>query len=420
MRDYRNYLTTPIDLGGNFQKGYDTRKIRMAGETAATGNYRQAASEVMPYDPGAAKSYLGFADYEDTRTQREDDKRFTRELGGKIASGDRASLQSAATDAYRSGRLDVGAKLQGMVKQVDDDTLQQAQAAYAKMWAEMEFLDGLPPQQQQAEYQRIRNEYAEGGTDIRSLPPQWGPNVSRGLRARALGPLKAIELELEERRTGAAETNANSSARRADAAEVTAQAALARAERGASVSPRETFQQERTLRSEFISQDKPLLEAQRTLNTAGTYAKQVDPTSGRVAGPKEQIRVNDGVLLMTVARMAQGSGVLSDQDVTLITGSGLDTIIANAQGFVTGNGQLSDRQRAVLATILGRSGKNVASARSQLRNQYTGLASNYGLNPQAVINEQEMGDASAGASEEDDFIRDPNTGRLVPNPRKQR
>jgi hypothetical protein len=262
------------------------------------------------------------------------------------------------------------------------------------MWSDIDAIDAAPPQQRQALYQSKLQEWAKLGYPVTEQPREWGPNVSQGLRNRALGPSEAIKMAIEERKAGAIESNAVSASRRADAAELTAQAAWERANRPDTVSPRETFQQERTLRSEFIAQDKPLLEAQRTLNTADTYAKQIDPTSGRVSGPKEQIRVNDGVLLMTVARMAQGSGVLSDQDVTLITGSGLDTIIANAQGFVTGNGQLSDRQRAVLATILGRSGKNVASARSQLRNQYTGLASNYGLNPKAVINEQEMGGAS--------------------------
>jgi hypothetical protein len=111
--DRRNYLTTPIALGKNFQEGYDTRKIRMAGETAATGNYRQAASEVMPYDPGAAANYLKLGDYED-------DRAYGRDVSGALAARD---YGRAAGIAAERGRPDDALKFTD--KQTAYDTEQQ-------------------------------------------------------------------------------------------------------------------------------------------------------------------------------------------------------------------------------------------------------------------------------------------------------
>jgi hypothetical protein len=382
MRDYRNYLTTPIDLAGGFQKGYDTRKIRMAGETAATGNYRQAASEVMPYSPEAAKSYLGFADYEDQRTKRLDDERFTKDvIGPALAKNDPQATRSAASQAAGSGRIDMAATLYDLAGKTEDATLKREALVFSKMWSDIDAIDAAPPQQRQALYQSKLQEWANLGYPVTEQPREWGPNVSQGLRNRALGPSEAIKMAIEERKAGAIESNAVSASRRADAAELQAAAAWERANRsveegGVKLSTAVSIGQG------YNDDIEKIQTGLGNLRSAIPYAEQVVRSNGKPDVPNR--RSSDVALLRAASRAQTGPGVLTEGEVYGTLSPPIQQQLANFVAYTKIAESLSRDDRKALAEYVMLGAKTAAGDWYRRYDSATKPLANYGVSPEDV------------------------------------
>jgi hypothetical protein len=87
---------------------------------------------------------------------------------------------------------------------------------------------------------------------------------------------------------------------------------------------------------------------------------------------------------MTVARMAQGTGVLSDQDLRTVQGSGLDAAMADAIGYLNGGGQLSARQRYALSNILITRMGALDAAQWSVHDEAVAFAQSHGIDPASL------------------------------------
>lgn len=413
MADWKSYRPTPLDLGGSFQEGYIGGRKKVAGRMAAEGDYTGAAQTVMPYDAEAATGYFKIGDYAEAKQRKAEDDRFAREVGGKIASGDRDAIQSAAGDAYRSGRLDQGAQLTQFVKSLDDEQAQKVAQAWSGMWADMEFLDGLSGPEQQAAYEQAKQKYAGMGLDVSRLPAQWGPNVSRGMRAQMLGPLKTIELELDERKARATEMNAESAARRADASELTALAALARAERGGEAAVggmnSQQFSRANTLRDEFTQQTANY----RTVESLADRSRKYVQTGQ--ASPMQDIG-----LVYALAKVYDPTSVVREAEfATVASAGGLGARFKNLVSQAQGKG-FDPKTRAELLNAIEKAAAPLREERNRISQEYARRASALGIDPQFVVDDRALAPEPPPTSGADAFDQLPNPaqykGRTVREP----
>jgi hypothetical protein len=373
----------PYDFGGAIQRGLEggTRKrvTREAKSYFDEGDYDRAAETILPYDADQAQNYLTYG-------KRQADQDYSSGLTPYLAKNDYEGAKQYAVTKNRGADdlmklQDWAVSAQDQEKKAMAEKINQgASALYAaSQLAESGDMDS---------WNTALDELEGQGYDVKNFKGR--PYNRAQLQAELVKSekgLKILEVLDDRRKTDISE-------RRATAAEATAAAALARANGGGGDSewtPQRAFSNERTLRSEYIQQVKPLKEAHRDAQTISPYASAVVKSQGRPTGDKETIRNNDAILLMTVARMAQGPGVLSDQDITLATGAGLDSIFANAPGWVMGGGRLSERQRYALGSILSGRQSYIKTAADQVTQEYRDLATTYRLNPNNVIGAGNVG-----------------------------
>jgi len=425
MADWTRYRITPLDLPGSFQEGYKTGKLNMAGRTAASGDYRRAAAEAMPYDMGAAKGYLQLGDYEDKRAEVADEKAFAKRIGGAIASGDRKQIETARNDAFTAGRLDQGQQIGAILKKMTDDQLEQTRQTYGQMYADMNMLDALEGAERQTRYDEIKGEYARRGLDVSRFPPSWGPNVSRAYRAQVFGAEKALEMELEERKIVAQELNAQSGARRADSSETLAQAAMIRANRASEgaetniIGPEEAAAMGLPAGTYFLKQGqapkrldrepRPPMESERL---AAGFAARMDSAVAAIDRLTRTGKV-DWATVYAPDYLA-GNANAETKEVRRAVRDFINAQLRRESGAAIGANEFaSARLQYVPAPndppqVVGAKLKALEQARDIMRQQG------------GIAYESLAGAAAPGAADDvPEFIRDAK-GNIIPNPAKQR
>ncbi len=142
-----------------------------------------------------------------------------------------------------------------------------------------------------------------------------------------------------------------------------------------------TFAQARQARNDYERAVADAREGTARANLALGFARTALANRGRIPGDDETVRNNDAALLFVTARLIQGTGVLSDPDIQILSGSGLDSVLADVQGFVGGGGKLSNRQRFALSGILDRYAGQLNSDEWRVYDDHSAFAEEQGYDP---------------------------------------
>lgn len=173
-----------------------------------------------------------------------------------------------------------------------------------------------------------------------------------------------------------------------------------------------TFASAAAERQRYQSRMRDLQDTRLAADTSSGYAEAVVAGNGTPRGvDRRTLRTNDGVLLMTVARMAQGAGVLSDQDMDVVRGTGIDASIQGAYGFISGGNALSERQRFALSQILISRRGALNAAMQQHHDESLAFAQAQGVDPAMLgYTEPQQSPAPPETPPIPGLTRDPATG----------
>lgn len=140
----------------------------------------------------------------------------------------------------------------------------------------------------------------------------------------------------------------------------------------------------RSLRNDYEKAIQTYKGMQTAVAAVTPAARRFVASQGQAEGNEVNVRVQDGQLLVAAARLVNGPGVLSQQDVNVIQGAGLDSAIANAFGWASGDQMLSPRQRYALASIIV--GQNTALEQqiAQTTRDHAEFARERGIDPLSV------------------------------------
>jgi hypothetical protein len=185
------------DIMGSFRRGAGRQR-------AGAGDYEGA----MRADPDNAETYAGLADRQRQSRDREMQQGAQRTYAQALASG---NYEDAATVAGKMGDAEgvTGARAAGTAAG-SEQRMARVRTAIGYVSA-LEQIDSMPEAQRQTAYQQWLAQ-AQSGADeqgrayLQTLPPNYAPNVTGGVRSRIeyamaqeLGPEEWVRLSREQR-----------------------------------------------------------------------------------------------------------------------------------------------------------------------------------------------------------------------------
>lgn len=166
------------DIVGEFRRG-------QAGSYAAAADYDRASRTVAGADPALAESYMGMADRARQRQDRDEASAYGRDYAGALHRGD---YEGAGAAAARYGDPDGVSGARTARTQADEQQRMEVFRGMQRTLGDLERFDQTQGQgyeewraRAQQALQQNPNMDPRLAEIARSLPPQWNPNVSRGL-----------------------------------------------------------------------------------------------------------------------------------------------------------------------------------------------------------------------------------------------
>lgn len=423
MASWQDFYVPPVDFGAAFDEGYlGARKRRLtnaANTKAQSGDYA-----------GAAADYYGMGD---TQTGGYFDKRATQgrdEAYGKAVSQDLAAgnYSAAKSKAAEYGRPDDVLTLGKAEKEaITADDVKFLGGIYSRLNAVGRAAPKTPEAQKARDaawndtlWQIWQRAELDGDADVHELlkdyiDKPWDPELNAALSQHIAIELKrngAGDLIKPEKQDWTIIPD-GSIGIRSDGTQVENAKDYAPDEPGASgLTPAQTRKTETDLRKEFIGNSKEFIGVRDSFAQIKNLSKNagVDPAA-------------DIAFIFSYMKMLDpGSVVREGEYATAKKTASIPDQLWNAYVNAKNGTTLSPKQvadftnqaRTIYQARLAQHQRDVAL--------YRDFATGYGVNPEVAVPNLALPneDAAVDADAEPDFIRDPNTGKVVPNRAKKR
>lgn len=133
------------------------------------------------------------------------------------------------------------------------------------------------------------------------------------------------------------------------------------------------------LSDDFARDTRPFTTMLQNAPAVESYRQRVQ------SDPNAANRTEDGVVLTLIGSMVQ-SGVLTDADIARVAGQDMRAIIADLEGFITGEGSLTPDQRQNLFRVFDSAARSARIGLRDTATEYARVAERNNIDPADVIN----------------------------------
>jgi len=188
-----------IDIPGSIEKGRQMGAQTWGRRQLQRGDYEGAAATVAPYNPQLADAWTQLGEQRRAREEKRQAESFDREVTPMIARGDVAAATNLAVTRRRPSATVV--QLMELGRTMTNEKLTRARENAARTALALRQMQGLPPEQRDAQYAALRTRLvAEDPTTAQHLPEAYDPQISTNLMMASVDAKDALDLIMQERK----------------------------------------------------------------------------------------------------------------------------------------------------------------------------------------------------------------------------